>query len=171
MSVRTKTPTDGSKAAQLAVTDPTTTTTVRPEINPSEAAALGNKVETSEPIQETAEALTESRNDIVAGIETNPETDTAGSITGDNLVTTTAPTHLGKQEAIARVNTANHDLVTLLEPLLTTAVTQKRLAALMVSQIGLSEAEGDTWVFHVKQLLEAKRQAAQSLVRSLIDQA
>ena len=174
MSTRTKTTTNGRARQEPAVTDAEITTGTEVQVQPLEEDLEGG-LEGADTNKEPAEVLTDDNDtEVEAGMEASATGCTESTAVDTDLATPPpvgTPTHLSKQEAIAQVNTANHDLVTLLEPLLTSAITQKRLAALMVSQIGLSEAEGDAWLAFVKQFLETKRKASQSLVRSLIDQA
>ena len=86
--------------------------------------------------------------------------------------TVVVPTPLSRQEAIARINSVNHDVIEVLLPLLSAGgATQKQLAALITRQLGLSESETAALLSHVKQLLETKKQAEGSLIRSLIAEA
>jgi|GEM_PF-7099208 len=169
MAVRAKATTNGSKAEQSLETE--AQTEAGTEVGTTETDGSEGEPEAAELEATDSPAVGNDETETTAA-EVEPE-DTETSTTEATVVAPalTTPTPLSQQEAIAQVSTANHDLVTLLEPLLTSAVTQKRLAELMVRQIGLSNAEGEAWLLHVKRLLETKRKASQSLVRSLIDQA
>lgn len=75
---------------------------------------------------------------------------------------------LSQQDAIALLNAANHDLVGLLEPLLNADPMQKQLEKLVAKKAGLTETAAAAWSQSVRQLLEDKKRASQSLIRSLI---
>jgi len=161
MVAKAKTPMNGSKSAELgAETTPVEVTTATETVGRSNMSAL--EVEAEDPVDEAIETLA-----VIGTVADATETATA-ALELEGAPPEAAAVLLNQQDAISQINTANHDLVTLLEPLLTSVATQKRLTELMVRQVRLSEANGATWLSHVKRLLEAKGQASQSLVRSLI---
>lgn len=167
MATKNRTATNGTaETATPTEAEASTLELVAPQVTEPQADEQTDET-TAQAAALTEDAETDFESDDFGANEANEAV--GDSSTAEVSAVLFVPTALlSQQDAIALLNAANHDLVELLEPLLNADPMQKQLEKLVAKKAGLTETEAAAWSQSVRQLLEDKKRASQSLIRSLI---